>query len=122
MLLPKHTVSQLNHTDIFGCAVSPPPQVHETNEMLNTWMQHVDELRNQYNWLLFFSMPKLLLLYNLLQVATPNLEAIVHEISFLCVTEKASWKSTREMVEVRVESGRRRRKKRGKWRNNVRVT
>ena len=61
--------------------------------MLTTWMQSVDELRNQYDWLLFFSMPKLLILYDLLQAERSNLEAIVHEISFLCSNEQADWKS-----------------------------
>ena len=109
LLITKHTVSQLSHADIFGCAASPPSQVHETNDLLNTWMRQVDELRNQYNWLLFFSVPKLLLLYNLMRVEIPNLEAIVHEISFLCSNEQDFRKSTRELVEVRGES------ERGRW-------
>ena len=57
------------------------------------------ELRNQYKWLLFFSVPKLLLLYHLLQEEKPNLEAIVHEISFLCFNTQKAWESTL-MVEV----------------------
>lgn len=68
--------------------------------MLNTWLQHVNKLRNQYEWLLFFRVPKLLLLYNLLQAEHPNVGAIMHEINFLCSDEQAAWESTWKMVEV----------------------
>ena len=63
-------------------------------------MQSVDELRNKYDWLLFFSLPKLLVLYHLLRAEDPNLEAIVHEISFLCSNEQAAWKGVQAGVEV----------------------
>ena len=68
--------------------------------MLNMWMERVAELRSQYDWLLFFSVPKLLRLYHLLQEEDLNLEAIVHEISFLCSNEQAAWESALEMVQV----------------------
>ena len=64
------------------------------------WMECVAELRSQYDWLLFFSVPKLLRLYHLLQEEDLNLEAIVHEISFLCSNEQAAWESALEMVQV----------------------
>ena len=75
-------------------------QVHEVEIMLTTWSQSVDELRSQYDWLLFFSMPKLLLLYRLLHADGPNMGAIVQEISFLYSNAQASWESTCEIVEV----------------------
>lgn len=59
------------------------------------------ELRNEYKWLLFFSVPKLLLLYHLLQ--DQNLAAIVHEISFLFSNTQASWESA--VVEVNSRRG-----------------
>ena len=68
--------------------------------MLDEWMQQVDELRNQYHWLLFFSVPKMLRLYHLLQEKRPNVEAIVHDISFLCRNDQATWENARVMVEV----------------------
>ena len=69
--------------------------------MLTNWMQRVAELRSQYDWLLFFSVPKLLLVYHLLQ--EENVEAIVHEISFLCSNEQDAWKSAQVEVKVRAE-------------------
>ena len=68
--------------------------------LLTRWMQHMTELRNQYEWLLFFSTPKLLLLYHLLQEEKPNLEAIVHEISFLCSNTQEAWESALKIVKV----------------------
>lgn len=76
--------------------------------MLDEWMQQVDELRNQYHWLLFFSIPKILRLHHLLQEKKPNVEAIVREISFLCrkdqavlcCNDQAVWKNAQVVVEV----------------------
>ena len=68
--------------------------------MLDEWMQQVDELRNQYHWLLFFSIPKILRLHHLLQEKKPNVEAIVREISFLCRKDQAVWKNAQVVVEV----------------------
>ena len=68
--------------------------------VLTTWMESVDELRNKYDWLLFFSLPKLLFLYHLLRAEDPNPEAVVHEISFLCSNEQAAWKEVQVGVEV----------------------
>ena len=75
-------------------------KVHETEVKLTSWMQCVADLRSQYDWLLFFNVPKLLILYHLLR-ENDNLEAIVHEISFLCSNEQAALESAREAVEVR---------------------
>ena len=80
--------------------------------MLTAWLRHVDELRSQYDWLLFFNVPKLLLLYHLLLEENPNLEAIVHEISFLCSNEQGALESVRVAVEVREKW---RISERGKW-------
>lgn len=68
--------------------------------MLDKWMQHVDELRNQYHWLLFFSMPKILRLYHLLRERNPNVKAIVREISFLCRNDLVAWENAQVVVEV----------------------
>ena len=68
--------------------------------MLTEWTERVDELRNQYHWLLFFSVPKILRLHHLLQEKKPNVEAIVREISFLCRNDQAVWKNAQVVVEV----------------------
>ena len=76
-------------------------QICKAEKLLAKWTQDVDELRNQYHWLLFFSMPKMLRLNHLLWEKNPNVEAIVHEISFLCCNEQAALESIWKMVEVR---------------------
>ena len=68
--------------------------------LLIRWKQYMTELRHQYKWLLFFSVPKLLLLYHLLQEENPNLEAIVHEIIFLCSNTQEAWESALKIVKV----------------------
>ena len=92
-------------------------------KMLTIWTKHLNELRSQHDWLLFFSMPKLLLLYHLIRKEAPNLEAIVHEISFLCSNEQAAWKSTHELVKVsngwRMKGGRKGKEGREKSRDDL---
>lgn len=77
-----------------------PLKVHDKRLVLKKWIESVATLRSEYNWLLFFSVPKLLHLYHLLKTKDPNLEAIVHEISFLFSKEQAAWKRVLGMVEV----------------------
>ena len=48
-----------------------------------SWLGKVSQLRREYSWLLFFSVPKLLLLHSLVDELQPDLAAIVSEISFL---------------------------------------
>ena len=96
--------SSLSPTYLFPLPLLLLFQVTETKAVLTTWMQHVNKLRSQYHWLLFFSVPKLLLLYRLLQEKKINVEAIVHEISFLCSNEQASWKNAHDLVEVSGQS------------------
>ena len=68
--------------------------------ILTKWIEDVAALRNKYDWLLFFSVPKLLLLYHLLMAKDPKLKAIMHEISFLCSNEQEAWTRTFKMVKV----------------------
>ena len=55
----------------------------ETEQLIQQWSEKVSQLQKEYSWLLFFSVPKLLLLYSLVDVQEPNIPAIVVEISFL---------------------------------------
>ena len=58
-------------------------KVQETEDILKGWTEKVVALRQQYTWLLFFSVPKLLKLHGLLINDSINISAIVHSISFL---------------------------------------
>lgn len=75
--------------------------VKDTEKQLAVWMQRVTELRNQYDWLLFFSVPKLLTIYSMLKSAEPEnqFDQIVQEISFLCNNDQA----TRDAIKARMK-------------------
>ena len=59
------------------------------------------ELRSQYDWLLFFSVPKLLAIYGLLTYTEPEeqLDQLMHEISFLFCNNQV----TRDAVKANME-------------------
>ena len=79
-------------------------RVQETAQTLESWRNRVIELRSQYDWLLFFSIPKILRLYKLLSAKDlePNLQLdrIVHEISFLCKNNQPTKKELGRNVQV----------------------
>ena len=60
------------------------------------------ELRAQYDWLLFFSIPKILNLYKLLISSDLNiqLDFIIHEISFLCKNDVRTREDLKHRVQV----------------------
>ena len=68
-------------------------QVADTEQVLTSWAKRVAELRSLNDWLLFFSVPKLLLLHRLLiegdragslAERARRLAEVVREVSFLC--------------------------------------
>ena len=84
----------------------------DTEQILTAWSKQVAELHSIYDWLLFFSVPKLLLLHQLLiegEKAGPLAEEerarwqaeVVREVSFLC--ENTS--DAREQLMKRVKVG-----------------
>ena len=79
-------------------------RVRETEVILTTWTHEVANLRKEFRWLLFFSVPKLLRLYRLLSEEQENmnvhLKRIVHEISFLCVNNADARKRMNVKVQV----------------------
>ena len=56
-------------------------KVEEMQRVHTRWSEHVSEICAQYPWLLFFSIPKILLIYKLILNAS-SVE-VVHEVSFL---------------------------------------
>ena len=79
-------------------------RVKETEAALESWKKRVAELRNQYRWLLFFSIPKILYLYKLLSSSEDGepelLDKIVCEISFLCQNDQSSRDALKRSVQV----------------------
>lgn len=51
---------------------------------LTNWKKQVDKFRHTYSWLLYFSVPKALLLYRLISnYEADNIEDIIREVSFI---------------------------------------
>ena len=77
-------------------------RVLETELALSRWKKRVTELRAQYDWLLFFSIPKILNLYKLLISSDLNiqLDFIIHEISFLCQNDVHTREDLKHRVQV----------------------
>ena len=74
---------------------------------LTSWTQTVTRLRSQYEWLLFFSVPKLLLVYQLMQGWNEEeeeeegcLDQLVREIMFLITNDSTTRENLRENIEV----------------------
>ena len=47
------------------------------------WMEKVENIHNSNKWLLFFRVPKLIVLYEALTAENPSVSAIIQEIGFL---------------------------------------
>ncbi len=80
-------------------------RVRETEFMLDKWKKSITELRSQYNWLLFFSIPKILNLYKLVSVwegQNEQLDEIVAEISFLCQNDEVTRQNLKKCMKVGV--------------------
>ena len=58
-------------------------QVNEVSKSVVAWEEQMAELRSEYEQLLYFSVPKLLHLYQNLTVSDPSLESIMHDVGFL---------------------------------------
>ena len=83
------------------------PQVQEADGHVSTWVQWVDERRSEYVWLLFFSVPKVLVLNSFLCAEQPlaDLDNIIHELSFLCTNTSEARDAMYEGVKVFSPSG-----------------
>lgn len=78
--------------------------VQDTQQLVTTWTHDVSNLRNQYPWLLYFSVPKLLHLYSLIMSTQlegdDKIDRLLHEISFLAVTHRAETSKLRQGIQV----------------------
>ena len=75
-------------------------QVCEASQLLSQWEKEVTNLRAEYEQLLFFSIPKLLHLYQNLMAAQPNPTDIVHDVGFLFENKPHVQSQLKETVKV----------------------
>lgn len=80
-------------------------QVADTESQLTAWASTVTKLRSKYDWLLFFSVPKQLLLYQLIhkwdeENTEECVDMIVKEVMFLVTNDPMTRQELRERIEV----------------------
>ena len=80
-------------------------KVEDVGCQLTSWTQTVTRLRSQYEWLLFFSVPKLLLVYQLMQGWDEEekegcLDQLVREIMFLITNDSLTIENLHQNIEV----------------------
>ena len=82
-----------------------PSQVADTESLLTTWARSVTKLRSQHQWLLFFSVPKQLLLFQLIQQLEEGREEeiadqVVKEVMFLVTNDPRARDKIKDSVLV----------------------
>lgn len=75
-------------------------QVYDSSVKLSDWKEMVNNLRSEYEQLLFFSIPKLLHLYQNLVGGRPNVGRIVNDVSILFQNQHDVQKKLRHTVKV----------------------
>lgn len=74
--------------------------VLEMQDAVEKWQKEVSELRSHYTWLLYFSVPKMLLLHRQINSSPQDINAIVHEVSFVVYNQKIKRTELQHGVEV----------------------
>ncbi len=64
------------------------------------WINTMEELHSSYKWLLFFRVPKLMILCDLLRADKPCVSEIVQEIGFLFQRDAVSRALLQNVVRV----------------------
>ena len=82
-----------------------PSQVADTESLLTAWARSVTKLRSQHQWLLFFSVPKQLLLFQLIQQLEEGREEeiadqVVKEVMFLVTNDPRARDKIKDSVLV----------------------
>ena len=76
-------------------------QVLVAHDVLAKWISEVEQLHNSNKWLLFFRIPKLLMLYKVLTSESCNVTTIHQEIGFLFQRDVTSRQELNKALEVR---------------------
>lgn len=92
-------LKEQGHPDFISEAKVPKPipcstptedvnaMVQDTQLTVSNWTREVTKLRSDYPWLLFFSIPRMLQLYKLINSHEREVDKIVHEVSFLAANQ-----------------------------------
>jgi hypothetical protein len=74
-------------------------------DIVEEWKQEVSELRARYTWLLYFSVSKMLLFHKQIMIksSSQDIDALVHEVSFIVYNQKIERTQLRQGVMVSFE-------------------
>ncbi len=67
---------------------------------LTRWLKEIDELHDKYRWLLFFRVPKMMILHRLIIAEDCCLRKIVSEVGFLFQSDSRTWEKLTEIARV----------------------
>ena len=94
-------------SESFPCHVSiteADQKVADVEKQVMDWSKKVTTLRSKYSWLLFFSVPKLLLLYQMVKEANlefdSDIDNVIREVAFLFENKKNVRSTLRPIVKV----------------------
>ena len=83
------------------CKEDVNKMVQELQTSVIDWKKKVTQLRADCTWLLYFSIPKILLLYEIMRSSSPDgIEKTVQEVSVLTINEPLEGARLREIVQV----------------------
>lgn len=85
---------------LFVCFLFFYTQVLDARDVLKTWISEVEQLHNSNKWLLFFRIPKLLLLYKVLTYESCDVTRIHQEIGFLFQRDVTSRQELNKALQV----------------------
>ena len=75
-------------------------QVSIAHDELEKWIKEVEQLHNSNEWLLFFRIPKLIVLYEILKSERCDTARIYQEIGFLFHRDATTRQELHKAVEV----------------------
>lgn len=78
-------------------------RVLQMQDVVEKWKLEVSELRSRYTWLLYFSIPKMLLFHKQINSSSRDIDAIVHEVSFIICNQEIKRMELRQGVLVSFE-------------------
>ena len=71
----------------------------EAEAVLREWVNKLEKVHSTYKWLLFFRVPKLMMLYEALAAEEPSIPTIINEVGFLFKRDP----DTRELLSTAIE-------------------
>lgn len=104
-------LNELGHPDYLTESSLPPVlcsehkenvhlEVLRMQEFVADWKLKVSKLQSRYTWLLYFSIPKMLLFYKQINSSSKDIDTIVHEVSFIVYNQKIERTQLRQGVLV----------------------